>query len=100
MRWDTRTAVTVVMANDGYPGTYSTGSAIRRVEAADNQNDQLVFHAGTAINATGQLIASGGRVLAVTGLGDTVAIARTKAYDAIRKIDWSEGFYRSDIAGS
>ena len=100
MRWDSRSAVTVVMANDGYPFAYSKGSAINSVEAADNQNDQLVFHAGTAINATGQLIAYGGRVLAVTGLGDTVATARTKAYDAIEKIDWPEGFYRRDIAGS
>ncbi len=97
MRWDSRSAVTVVIANDGYPGSYINGSAIKNIEAADNQNDQLVFHAGTAIDAKGQLIASGGRVLGVTGLDDTVTTARTKAYDAVAKIDWPEGFYRRDI---
>ena len=100
MRWDSRSAVTVVIANQGYPGAYSKGSAIKNIEAADNQNDQLVFHAGTAIDASGQLVASGGRVLAVTGLADNAAAARAKAYDAVAKIDWPEGFYRRDIAGS
>ena len=100
MRWDSRSAVTVVIANQGYPGDYSKGSAIKNIEAADNQNDQLVFHAGTALDASGQLVASGGRVLAVTGLADNAAAARAKAYDAVAKIDWPEGFYRRDIAGS
>jgi len=98
MRWDSRYAVTVVMANKGYPGAYSKGSCIKNIEAADNQTDQLVFHAGTATNQDGALIATGGRVLAVTGLGDSAASARGKAYDAVAKIDWPEGFYRSDIA--
>ena len=100
MRWDSRSAVTVVIANQGYPGAYSKGSAIKNIEAADNQNDQFVFHAGTALDASGQLVASGGRVLAVTGLADSVADARAKAYDAVAKIDWPEGFYRRDIAAS
>jgi phosphoribosylamine--glycine ligase len=99
MRWDSRSAVTVVIANQGYPGAYSKGSAIKNIEAADNQNDQFVFHAGTALDASGQLVASGGRVLAVTGLADSAAAARAKAYDAVAKIDWPEGFYRRDIAG-
>jgi phosphoribosylamine--glycine ligase len=59
-----------------------------------------VFHAGTALDASGQLVASGGRVLAVTGLADSAAAARARAYDAVAKIDWPEGFYRRDIAGS
>ena len=100
MRWDSRHAVTVVMANQGYPGTYNKGSAIKNMAAADNQNDQLVFHAGTALDANGQVTAVGGRVLAVTGLGDTVEAARAKAYDAVAQIDWPEGFYRRDIANS
>jgi len=100
MRWDSRHAVTVVMANQGYPGTYNKGSAIKNMAAADNQNDQLVFHAGTALDANGQVIAVGGRVLAVTGLGDTAEAARAKAYDAVAQIDWPEGFYRRDIANS
>jgi phosphoribosylamine--glycine ligase len=100
MRWDSRSAVTVVIANQGYPGAYSKGSAIKNIEAADNQNDQFVFHAGTALDASGQLVASGGRVLAVTGLADSAAAARARAYDAVAKIDWPEGFYRRDIAGS
>ena len=100
MRWDSRSAVTVVIANQGYPGAYSKGSAIKNIEAADNQNDQFVFHAGTALDASGQLVASGGRVLAVTGLADSAAEARARAYDAVAKIDWPEGFYRRDIAGS
>ena len=100
MRWDSRHAVTVVMANQGYPGTYNKGSAIKNMTAADNQNDQLVFHAGTALDANGQVTAVGGRVLAVTGLGDTAEAARAKAYDAVAQIDWPEGFYRRDIANS
>ena len=100
MRWDSRHAVTVVMANQGYPGTYNKGSAIKNMAAADNQNDQLVFHAGTALDASGQVTAVGGRVLAVTGLGDTAEAARGKAYDAVAQIDWPEGFYRRDIANS
>ena len=100
MRWDSRHAVTVVMANQGYPGTYNKGSAIKNIAAADNQNDQLVFHAGTALDANGQVTAVGGRVLAVTGLGDTAEAARAKAYDAVAQIDWPEGFYRRDIANS
>ena len=100
MRWDSRSAVTVVIANQGYPGAYSKGSAIKNIEAADNQNDQFVFHAGTALDAKGQLVAFGGRVLAVTGLADSAADARARAYNAVDKIDWPEGFYRRDIAAS
>ena len=100
MRWDSRHAVTVVMANQGYPGTYNKGSAIKNMTTADNQNDQLVFHAGTTLDANGQVTAVGGRVLAVTGLGDTAEAARAKAYDAVAQIDWPEGFYRRDISNS
>ena len=100
MRWDSRHAVTVVMANQGYPGAYNKGSVIKNIEAADNQTDQLVFQAGTASDENGQLTAVGGRVLAVTGLGDSQNAARSTAYEAVEKIDWPEGFYRRDIASN
>ncbi len=100
MRWDSRHAVTVVMANQGYPGAYKKGSVIKNIEMADNQTDQLVFHAGTASDANGHLTAVGGRVLAVTGLGDSQDLARATAYEAVAKIDWPEGFYRRDIASN
>ena len=98
MRCESRYAVTVVMANQGYPGAYKKGSVIKNIEAADNQTDRLVFHAGTASDATGKLTAVGGRVLAVTGLGDSQDAARATAYETVAKIDWPEGFYRRDIA--
>jgi phosphoribosylamine--glycine ligase len=56
-----------------------------------------VFHAGTATNAAGELVASGGRVLGVTALGRDVAEAQARAYEAVRAIDWEDGFYRTDI---
>ena len=99
MRWDNQIAVTVVMANKGYPESHSSGSIIKNIRFADNQTDQLVFHAGTKIDAGGQLIASGGRVLSVTGLGDTLEQARKTAYDAVQQVEWPESFFRSDIAG-
>ena len=84
------------MATKGYPGAYEKGSAIH-----NSENDDpgcIVFHAGTARDDNGQLIAAGGRVLAVTGMGIDAGSARQKAYGAVAKIDWPEGFYRSDIA--
>ena len=98
MRWDQRTAVTVVMANKGYPGNYEKGSVIRNLEMVEQTADCYVFHAGTARANNGDLIAVGGRVLAVTALGDDPASARKNAYGGVVKIDWDNGFYRSDIA--
>ena len=98
MRWDRRFAVSVVMANKGYPENYEKGSIIRNLEVAEQTADCYVFHAGTARNSTGDLIAVGGRVLAVTALGDDLASARKDAYKGVAKIDWDNGFYRSDIA--
>lgn len=96
MRWDEANAVTIVMATKGYPGVYEKGSAIHNCE--NNDPDCIVFHAGTARDDQGQLIATGGRVLAVTGMGIDATSARKKAYEAVGKIDWPEGFYRNDIA--
>ncbi len=94
-RWRDETALTVVMAARGYPGTPEKGSVIRGVEEAQADGVRI-FHAGTAING-GALVANGGRVLNVTATGATVAEAREKAYAAIDRIDWPYGFCRRDI---
>lgn len=98
MRWDERSAVTVVMAAKGYPGPYSKGSEIRGLKESGRHKDTLIFHAGTVIDRDDNVLANGGRVLAVTGLGADGASARQTAYDAIGCIDWPDGFFRTDIA--
>jgi phosphoribosylamine--glycine ligase len=90
---DDRTALTVVMAARGYPGTPARGGAIR---LPDSPADSIVFHAGTALH-DGALVANGGRVLAVTAWGDDIASARDRAYALVGKVDFPEGFCRSDI---
>lgn len=90
-----RVALTVVMAANGYPGTPARGGMIGGVEAAEAQG-ALVFHAGTA-ECGGTLIADGGRVLAVTATGITVAEAQAAAYAGIDAIDFPTGFCRRDI---
>ena len=97
LRWDERSAVTVVMAAKGYPGNYEKGSIIASAETAAG-DDVMLFHAGTKIDADGTLRAHGGRVLAVTGLGRDVGAARGAAYGAVDKIGWPGGFCRRDIA--
>lgn len=97
LRWDDRSAVTVVMAAKGYPGSYEKGSIIAGSETAAG-DDVMLFHAGTKIDADGTLRAHGGRVLAVTGLGQDIGAARGAAYGAVDWIDWPGGFCRRDIA--
>ncbi len=97
VEWDPRAALTVVMATKGYPGACEKGSVISGVEAAESDPLVKVFHAGTSRNETGMLIATGGRVLNVTALGETISDARARAYAAVEKIDWPQGFYRRDI---
>jgi len=94
--WYDDAALTVVMAAQGYPGAYDKGSRIRNLETVSDLPDVTVFHAGTE-RRNGDLHAIGGRVLAVTGRGGTVAEAQARAYDAIATIDWPGGFCRSDI---
>ena len=94
--WKDDPALTIVMAAEGYPTNVKKGSVIRGLDALDGIDGVKVFHAGTA-EKDGQLVANGGRVLNVTAVGKTVAEAQAKAYDAIKKIDWPEGFYRTDI---
>ena len=92
--------VTVIMATKGYPGAYEKGSLIKNLDEAASDEAVTIFHAGTSLNSAGQLVATGGRVLAVTALAADKDTARRKAYDAIAAISWDDGFYRSDIAKS
>ncbi|TDQ63982.1 phosphoribosylamine--glycine ligase [Maritalea mobilis] len=94
--WHDGTALTVVMASKGYPGDYEKGTPIAGLEAAEADGAK-VFHAGTGLK-DGQLVATGGRVLNVTAVADDAQTARDKAYAAISKIEWDNGFYRNDIA--
>ena len=93
--WSDETALTVVLASKGYPGAYEKGTEIRGLEKAEAANIKI-FHAGTAMK-DGKLTAIGGRVLNFTAMGSSVTEAQTAAYDAIEKIDWPNGFCRSDI---
>ena len=97
LRWYPEHALSVVLAAEGYPGAYAKGSEIRGLDALEGEGDDLlVFHAGTRREG-GRLLAAGGRVLSVTGLGETLKAARAKAYAAVGRVDWPGGFYRSDI---
>ena len=98
LRWYPQACVSVVMARRGYPGTYAKGTEIRGLEALADDPDVLVFHAGTRRGPDGELLADGGRVLNVTALGDTLAEAVERAYAAVDRIGWPEGFCRRDIA--
>jgi phosphoribosylamine--glycine ligase len=97
LRWRDEAAMTVVMAANGYPGSYEKGSEIRGLEAAAALDGVVVFHAGTKAGAGGTVLANGGRVLDVTATAPTVAEARDRAYAAVDLIDWPEGFCRRDI---
>jgi len=96
LRWHDDVALTVVMAAEGYPGSYEKGSIISGLEDAASDDLVEIFHAGTALE-DGQVIATGGRVLNVTARGQTVREAQERAYAAIARIDWAQGFCRSDI---
>jgi len=92
-------AVTVVLATERYPeGPYRTGDRIQGLDAAEAVEGVVVFHAGTARDAEGQLVTAGGRVLAVTALAPTLSEARRRAYDAVGHITWPGMQYRHDIA--
>jgi phosphoribosylamine---glycine ligase len=96
LEWDARPAVTVVMASGGYPDKYEAGKPISGLERAASDHVQI-FHAGTR-RENGELVTSGGRVLAVTALGDTVAAARDRTYAAVSQICFEGCHYRRDIA--
>lgn len=94
-QWSDEYALTVVLASDGYPGSYQKNTAIEGVDMAE-ATGAIVFHAGTA-RKNGQLLATGGRVLNVTALGHSVTEAQEKAYEAVARINWPNGFCRADI---
>jgi len=97
IEWDERAAVTVVLASGGYPSKYETGKPISGLNEAAKLQDVHVFHAGTR-RANGGVVTAGGRVLAVTALGSTIAGARTRAYEAVSAIHFDACHYRRDIA--
>jgi phosphoribosylamine--glycine ligase len=93
--WDPRATVGVVMASRGYPDAYEKGKVISGLDGIDDE-DVKVFHAGTRL-LNGNVLTDGGRVLCAVGRGDSVAAARAKAYDAVRRVSWDGAFCRSDI---
>jgi phosphoribosylamine---glycine ligase len=96
LNWDPRPAIAVVATSKGYPGKYSGGVPITGIEEASAMRDVKVFHSGTK-KVEGQLVTDGGRVLAVTALGDTIADAQLRAYQAMQKIHFDGMHYRRDI---
>ncbi len=97
IEWDPRPSVCVVMASGGYPGSYEKGKEITGIENAEALDDVKVFHAGTAL-ADGRLVTNGGRVLGVTALGETIAAAKARAYEAVERIRFEGAHYRRDIS--
>ncbi len=96
VEWDSRAAVCVVLASDGYPGKYETGKKITGLERVEKMKDVMVFHAGTRLE-DGSYVTAGGRVLGVTALGDTIEDAIKRAYKAVSEIKWDGMHYRRDI---
>jgi phosphoribosylamine--glycine ligase len=98
LEWDERPSVCVVMASEGYPGSYEKGKLIRGLDAAAKIENVKVFHAGTRLNEQGESVTTGGRVLGVTALGESVATAKLQAYTAVKCIRWDGAWCRKDIA--
>jgi phosphoribosylamine--glycine ligase len=96
LRWYPDPALTVVMAAKGYPGEYARGSVIEGLDDAAKVEGVEIFHAGTKADGD-RILANGGRVLNVAAIGKTVREAQARAYEAISRIRWPEGFYRHDI---
>ncbi|MEE2998061.1 MAG: phosphoribosylglycinamide synthetase C domain-containing protein, partial [Pseudomonadota bacterium] len=97
LRWFDEAALTVVMASNGYPNDYKKGSIIRDLEKAEKIAGTLLFHAGTGTSDTGEIVATGGRVLNVTANGKSIKEAQERAYRAVDRVDWPGGFCRRDI---
>lgn len=98
IEWDPRPAVCVVLCSGGYPGKYDTGKIITGLAEAEKVPDVKVFHAGTKLDALNRSLTDGGRVLGVTALGDTLADAKARAYEAVKFINFPGMHYRTDIA--
>lgn len=99
LRWLAEPAICVVMAARGYPDAYAKGEVITGLDAATAEDDDvLVFHAGTGRDERGRIVSAGGRVLSVTALGKSLAEAHDRVYAAVDRIEWPGGFCRRDIA--
>jgi len=98
LEWDPRPTVCVVMASEGYPGSYEKGHPIRGLDDAAKLPDTKVFHAGTKLGDDGRVLTAGGRVLNVTALGDGIAAAKLNAYTAVKCIRWDGAWCRKDIS--
>ena len=96
VNWADDHAMTVVMAANGYPGSYDKGTEIKGLADLPSDSKNMVFHAGTKADGD-KVLANGGRVLNVTARGATLQEARDRAYEMAAKIDWPDGFYRKDI---
>jgi phosphoribosylamine--glycine ligase len=96
IKWKPESAVCVVMASGGYPGTYEKGREITGIEKAAGHKNVMVFHSGTSLK-NGKILTDGGRVLGVTGLGSVVAAAIDNAYAGVREISFDGAHYRRDI---
>jgi phosphoribosylamine--glycine ligase len=97
LEWDERPSVCVVMASEGYPGSYEKGHPIRGLDEAAKVEGVKVFHAGTTL-VDGNVVTSGGRVLGVTALGSSIAKAKLNAYTAVKQIRWDGAWCRKDIS--
>jgi phosphoribosylamine--glycine ligase len=98
VEWDPRPSVCVVLCSGGYPGRYDTGKPIAGLAQAEALPDVKVFHAGTKFDSLERVVTDGGRVLGVTALGETLADAKARAYEAVRRISFAGMHYRTDIA--
>jgi phosphoribosylamine--glycine ligase len=98
-RWTPQSAVCVILASGGYPGSYTTGLPITGLDSLETAT-AIAFHAGTKRNDSRDLVTSGGRVLGITALGENVADARSRAYAALGSIHFPNAHYRTDIGAA
>ena len=97
VEWSNKTALCVVMAANGYPASYEKGTEIKNATALIELDNANLFHAGTALDNSGTLVNTGGRVLGVVGLGNSTSEAQSRAYQGVDLIEWPDGFCRRDI---
>lgn len=97
VEWSDQTTLCVVMAANGYPAAYEKGTEIKNTSQIHDLEGVRLFHAGTMRDNSGTLVGSGGRVLGIVGVGDTIVQAQTNAYQGVQTIDWKDGFCRQDI---
>lgn len=97
LEWDPRPSICVVMASDGYPGSYEKGREMTGLDRADQLQDVKVFHAGTKL-VDGKVLTDGGRVLGVTAIGSTISNAKLQAYRGVKEIRWQGAWCRKDIS--